>query len=385
MIYLDNAATYHPKSPAIASAVAAYLREVIASPGRGGHKLSKNADEILDSTRENARKLFSAPSAHQFHFCTNATQGLNFIIQGVLETGDRVVTTALEHNSTLRPLKKMSLERQVDIKIIPCDTEGVVDPYEVIRAIRPGTKLVVLNHASNVVGTVLELEPIVQYCAKNGVLTLVDASQTAGLLPINLTDLPIDYLVATGHKVLRGPSGTGLIFTRSIERIKPTLVGGTGGNSLSLFHPQNSHSIFEAGTPNYLGIAGLNAALAEILTAPPDLLSELELARNLSLRLHEIEGVTVYGPQLWTSRVPIVSFNLQNTSPQVMLGILDDEYDIQVRAGLQCAPLVHHMIGTAPGGTVRASLSHVSTPREIEALVLAVTRIAEAMKLKVAT
>lgn len=376
MIYLDNAATYHPKSSRIPSAIASYLADVVSSPGRGGHRQAIKAEEILDSTRIKAQRLFSAPSSEQFHFCANATHGLNFIIQGLLETGNRVLTTALEHNSTLRPLKKMAQERQVEVDIVPCGRDGAIDPSDVIRAIRPHTQLVVLNHASNVIGTILDLEPIVKFCANHDILTLIDASQTAGLLPINLSDLPIDFLVTTGHKALRGPSGTGLIFSRSIGRLKPTLVGGTGGNSLSLFHPQNSHSIFEAGTPNYLGIAGLNAALEEILETPSCLSAEINLARFLSNHLRDIEGVTVYGPQVWTSRVPIVSFNIKALSPQFVLGVLDDDHDIIVRAGLHCAPLAHQMIGTAPGGTVRASLSHATTSADIEALIQAVSAMA---------
>ena len=376
MIYLDNAATYNPKSARIAPAIAEYLNEVVASPGRGSHRLARRADEVLHSTRLKAQQLFSAARAEQFHFCANATQGLNFIIQGVLEEGDHVVTTAIEHNSTLRPLKKMALERNVQVDIVPCNRYGVVDPLEIIKAIKPETKLVVMNHASNVLGTVLQIQPVIDFCHTQNVLTLVDASQTAGLMAIDLNLTPIDFMVATGHKALRGPSGTGLIFTRSIEHLKPTLVGGTGGNSISLHHPQNMQMIFEAGTPNYLGIAGLNGALSDVIENPIDLGRELDLAKHLENGLAAVDGGIVFGSPSWSQRVPIVSFNLKGFSPQEVLARLDDDFDIAVRAGLHCAPIVHQMIGTAPHGTVRASLSHATTQSEINALISAVSEIA---------
>ena len=379
MIYLDNAATYHPKSPRIAGAISNYLETVIASPGRSSHKLSRQADEILNSARLRAQTLFSADSFEKFHFCANATHGLNFIIQGLLQDGDHVVTTSLEHNSVLRPLKKMMVERKVQVDIVPCNAYGEIDPLEVLKGIRANTKLVVLNHASNVVGTVLDLQPIIEWCADHGILTLVDASQTAGFIPLNLQRTPIDFLVATGHKALRGPSGTALIYTRTIDKLKPVVVGGTGGNSLSLHHPQNMQTILEAGTPNYLGIAGLGAALSDVIENPVDSEAELRLARYLAYRLNSIGGVTTYGPRNWNSRVPIVSFNLSEFTPQSALAILDDDFQIAVRAGLHCAPIAHQMIGTAPNGTVRASLSHASTLQEIDALVCAVADMAHSV------
>jgi cysteine desulfurase family protein len=378
MIYLDNAATYYPKAKNIPDAISSYLCEVVSSPGRGGHSQGAKAAQLLEDTRKLLCRHFNGRDPSQFHFIYNATHGLNCVIQGLLATGDHVVTTALEHNSVLRPIRKMCEERGVKADIVPSNPFGQINPQDVIQAIRPETRLVVLNHASNVFGTVLDLKPILMTCARLGVRTLIDASQSAGLLDIDLQTLPLDFLVATGHKALRGPSGTGFLFAKNTHELSCLMVGGTGGNSLSLWQPQNQHALFESGTPNYLGIAGFKVALEELAENPADLASELELAKYIDSNLRNTNGVDVYGPDFRDSRIPLLSFNIAGWSPQETLAFLDDEFGIIVRAGLHCAPIAHLMAGTLPGGTVRISLSHTNTKAEATTLLKAVERMAHA-------
>ncbi|MES2769134.1 MAG: aminotransferase class V-fold PLP-dependent enzyme [Bdellovibrionota bacterium] len=364
MIYFDNASTYHPKSPKIPEAISQYLNQIIASPGRGGHSHGQMAGRLQEETKEVLRGLFNAERTDQFHFCANATHGLNFIIQSLIGRGDHVVTSALEHNSVLRPLKKMSHDRQAEITIVPASSEGRVDPENIISSTRPNTKLVVLNHASNVLGTVLPLEKILRFCKDKGISTLVDTSQTAGKIKIDLQKLPMDFMVATGHKALRGPSGIGVIYTRRIDLLSPLIVGGTGGNSLSLWHPENPQHIFEAGTPNYLGIAALKASLEDFDIEYADLPKELEIINYIQKELRKINGVTLYGCSSLENRIPIVSFNINGLSSQKALAIYDETYGIMLRAGLHCAPIAHQMIASLPHGALRLSLGHANTMDE---------------------
>lgn len=376
MIYFDNAATYHPKARRIPAAVADYLSEVVASPGRGGHSQGARAAQLVEDTRRLLCRYFNGRDSSQFHFVYNATHGLNCVIQGLLKSGDHAVTTALEHNSVLRPIRKMCDERGVKVDIIPSNPLGQIDPQDIIRALRPDTRLVVMNHASNVFGTILDVKPVLTACAERGIRTLIDASQSAGLYKIDLQAWPVDFLVATGHKALRAPSGTGILFAKNIGGISSIMVGGTGGNSLSLWHPQNHHAIFEAGTPNYLGIAGLKAALEELVENPANLQEEIKIAAFMDAKLRALQGVKVYGPDFNCARIPLFSFNIAGWTPQEALAILDERYGIIVRAGLHCAPIAHLMSKTLPEGTVRVSLSHANTQVEAEVLVEAVEQMA---------
>ena len=377
MIYLDNASTYHPKSSRIAGAIQDYLTKTVSSPGRGGHKQAKLAADILMKSKQLACDFFNGVDPQKFHFCPNATSGLNLVIQGFLKNGDRVVTTVLEHNSVLRPLKKLSEEKNIQVELVPCDKSGEIDPNDVIKHIKSGTRLVILNHASNVVGTVLDIKPILKYCQMKQIATLVDTSQTAGVIDIDLAEMPMDFMVATGHKALGGPSGTGIIYAKRIDQLTPVLVGGTGGNSLSIWHPQNSDTIIEAGTPNYLGIAALGAAIEELIEMKEIRKSakEINLLRYFVESFKNDPDILFYGPQNWQQQVPILSFNIRGMTPQEVMARLDDEYDIIVRAGIQCAPFAHQMLGTAPYGTVRISLSHATTQSEIEKLISAVKNL----------
>lgn len=386
MIYFDNAATSNSKSEKIPEAVSEYLKQIVCSPGRGSHRYGQLAAEKLETGRSLLKELFHAEHPKQFHFCFNATHGLNLVIQGVLQYGDHVVTTALEHNSVLRPLRKMSEEKNIAVTIVPSNKYGALDPQKIIDSIRPNTRLVVLNHASNVFGTVLQLKPILEHCLKHGVKTLVDASQTAGLIEIDLSDLPATYMVATGHKALNGPSGTGIIYARTTDAINPLLVGGTGGNSASMWHPQNNESIFEAGTPNFLGIAGLISALAELrhksLSRRRDeFATELQLAKELYFRLKNTKHISVYGDDSgWNeienpTRLPLFIFNIQHMTPQQAVHILDDNYDIILRGGLHCAPIAHMMAGTLPNGALRISLGPRNTSEEVDQFLEAIKEI----------
>lgn len=385
MIYFDNAATSQAKCANIPTAIANYLQEVVASPGRGSHRYGQRAAEIIESTKQLLCRIFNGDAAEQFHFCHNATHGLNLVIQGLTNPGDHIVTTALEHNSVLRPLRKMSDEKHAKVTIVPSSSHGVIDPQQVIDAIQPHTKLVVLNHASNVFGTILDILPILSHCQKNNIKTLVDASQTAGLLKINLQEMPATFLVATGHKALNGPSGTGFIFARSTDSISSLLVGGTGGNSASLWHPQNHSSIFEAGTPNYLGVAGLKAALHEhqeisLESRQENLAKELLLTHHIFSQLSACEDIKVYGQWREDKQIPLFIFNFKNMSPQQALHILDERYDIVLRAGLHCAPIAHMMACTLPHGALRVSLGPQNNWSEAKHFLEAIYELAEQTK-----
>jgi len=382
MIYLDNAATSWPKPSEVLAAMAHFLNEVGANPGRSGHRLSIEAGRIVYAAREAVAELFHAPDPLRVVFSLNATEALNLALRGILRPGDHVVTSSMEHNSVMRPLR--ALEREgVAVTVVPCSPEGELDPTAIEAAIQPNTVLVVLNHASNVVGTILPVAEVgrrLRRRPKGVPLLLVDATQTAGVIPIDMQAEGIDLLAFTGHKSLYGPMGTGgLIFGErvNLQEFQPLIRGGTGSRSEYEEQPDFLPDMCESGTPNAVGLAGLAAGVRWVLERGVATIRahEMELTRRLIDGLREA-GVTVYGTQDPARQTAVVSFNIAGMEPSEVGLRLDEEYGIMCRVGLHCAPAAHRTIGTFPRGTVRFSLGAFTKMTDIEAALMAVARIA---------
>jgi cysteine desulfurase/selenocysteine lyase len=381
MIYFDNAATSWPKPPVVAEAMAHFLGEVGANPGRSGHRLAVEAGRIVYSAREAIATLFGAPDPLRVVFGGNATEALNLALYGMLRPGDHVVTSSMEHNAMMRPLR--DLQRSgVDVTIVPCSPEGLLDPADLEAAIRSTTVMIALNHASNVVGTLLPIAEAGEIAHRHDVLFLVDAAQTGGAYPINVTAENIDLLAFTGHKSLYGPMGTGgLIFGERVDlsRFRPLKRGGTGSRSEYEEQPDFLPDVCESGTLNAVGLAGLNASVQWVLEKRVGSIRarELILAQALIDGLKEIPGVTLYGSQDAFRQTATVSFNIAGLDPADAALQLDEEYGILCRVGLHCAPAAHKTIGTFPDGTIRFGLGVFNTQDEVEASIIAVRTLAQ--------
>jgi len=369
-IYFDNAATSCPKPPGVAEAVARFINEIGANPGRSGHRASIEAARVLFEARELVANLFNAGDPSRCVFTLNATEALNLALKGLLRPGDHAVTTGMEHNSVMRPLRALE-KAGVALTVVPCSAAGHLDPADVARAVRPGTKLVVMTHASNVTGTLLPLRDVARLCREKDILLVADCAQTAGCFPIDVQADMIDLLAFAGHKSLLGPQGTGglVIGERALAaNMAPLTQGGTGSRSEYETQPDFPPDMFESGTPNTPGLAGLAAGLEFVLGAGAAKIRarEQSLMSNLITRLLEIPGLTIIGDPDPESRVATVSFNIEGLSPSDVGFRLDDEFGILCRAGLHCAPAAHKTLGTFPGGAVRFGLSYFSTEAEIE-------------------
>ncbi|MFS8639409.1 MAG: aminotransferase class V-fold PLP-dependent enzyme [Symbiobacteriaceae bacterium] len=383
LIYLDNAATSWPKPAAVARAMAECLEKEAGNPGRSGHRLSLAASRRVWAVRQAVAELFGAPDPLRVIFTPNATFAINLALGGLLSPGDRVVCTGMEHNAVIRPLRELE-ELGIEVAIAPCDPDGRLDLEALQQAVEAApTRLVVLNHASNVTGTLCPVKEAAAIARRAGALVLVDAAQTAGTVPIDMVALGIDLLAFTGHKGLLGPTGTGgLILGERVNaaEMKPLVRGGTGSRSALERQPPDLPDRFEAGTVNLVGIAGLGAGLQALadLGGPEEVgRRERELARQLWEGLSQIPGVRLYGPSDFAERVGVVSFTVEGRSVSEVGGRLDEEFGILTRVGLHCAPLAHRTIGTFPQGTVRMSPGPFNTPEQIERAVGAVRRIAE--------
>ncbi|MBC7223745.1 MAG: aminotransferase class V-fold PLP-dependent enzyme [Anaerolineae bacterium] len=380
LIYLDNAATSWPKPPQVAQAMVDFLERVGANPGRSGHRLSVVAARLLYEAREALAELFHAPDPLRVVFGLNATEALNLALHGLLRPGDHVVTSSMEHNSVMRPLR--ALERQgVEVTVVPCSPEGTLAPQDVERAILPHTKMVVLTHASNVVGTLLPIREVGEIARRHGVLFAVDAAQTAGAVPIDMAADAIDLLCFTGHKALLGPMGTGgLVLGERVDpsALRPLKQGGTGSRSEYEEHPDFLPDLGEAGTPNAVGVAGLLAGVRWVQERGVEALQAHEQALTARLLdgLAGIPGVTVYGPLDASLQTGTVSFNVDGLEPSEVGWMLDEEHGILCRVGLHCAPAAHRTLGTFPRGTVRFALGPFHTAEDADAAVDAVRAIA---------
>jgi len=370
-IYLDNAATSFPKPESVYAAVDHYNRSLGAAAGRGGYRAAVEVDTVLRRCRKRAAELLGAESPERVVWTFNATDALNMALHGLLDRGDHVVTTAAEHNSVLRPLRALSDRRDVDVTVIDVDATGRVDPMAVRNALRPSTRLVAVQHASNVTGIVQPIDDIGSIAHENGTLVLVDAAQTAGHRPIDLADWPVDLLACAGHKGLLGPLGTGLLYIRpgTEDRMTGLRQGGTGSFSQEDRQPTAMPDHFEAGNPNAPALFGLDAGLTWLEEQGIDTLvaHEESLVERLVAGLEPLPDVTVIGPAPGTLRVGVVSLVAATLEPHVLATVLDESFGVQARAGLHCAPGVHRAAGTFDGGgTLRLSVGPFSTAEEID-------------------
>lgn len=380
MIYFDNAATSWPKPPVVLEAMSQFMDGVGANPGRSGHRLSVEAARLVYGAREAVTELFRGPDPLRVAFGLNVTEALNLALRGILRPGDHIITSSVEHNSMMRPLRALAREG-VELTVVPCSPEGFLEPADVEAAIRPNTVMIALNHASNVVGTLLPVREAGQIARRHDLLLLVDAAQTGGCYPVDMGADAIDLLAFTGHKALLGPMGTGgLILGPRVDerRLRPLKRGGTGSRSEREEQPDFLPDMCESGTPNAVGLAGLGAAVRWVLErgVPAIRAHEVSLVQRLIDGLCAISGVTVYGPRNAARQTATVAFNVAGLEPSAVGLALDEERDIMCRVGLHCAPAAHRTIGTFPAGAVRFGLGAFSTGAEIEMALDAVAALA---------
>ena len=378
MIYLDNAATTLHKPPQVMEAVL-HAMITMGNAARGAHGGALEASRTVFGTREKLARLFSCRRADHVVFTANSTEALNIAINGTIHRGDHVISTDCEHNSVLRPLYRLEEERGVELDFVPADRQGRVDYSDFERLMRPNTRAVVCTHCSNLTGNIMDLEHISDIAHRHGALLLVDASQTAGTVPIHMEALGVDVLCFTGHKGLMGPQGTGGLCIRPGVEIAPWKVGGSGVHSYDRHHPMEYPTRLEAGTLNSHGIAGLSAALDVILERGVEDIQRAEhaLMQRFYEGVRDIPGVTVYGDFSVPERCAIVALNIRDYDSSAVSDELTVTYGIATRPGAHCAPRMHKALGTTEQGAVRFSFSFYNTEQEVDAAIAAVRAIAE--------
>ncbi len=379
MIYCDNAATSWPKPPDVLQAMTAFLQQTGANPGRAGHRLALEAGRVVYQAREAVAELLRAPDPVRVVFGPNVTFALNVALHGLLEPGDHVITSGMEHNAMMRPLRTLE-HRGVEVTVTPCGADGLLDPCDIERRIRKNTVLIALNHASNVVGTIQPITEVGRIARQHNLFFLVDTAQTAGAYPIDMQQDCIDLLAFTGHKTLYGPPGTGgfIIGERvSTHCLKPLVQGGTGSHSAFEEQPDFLPDRYESGTLNTVGLAGLQAGIQWILTQGLETIREreMDMTEQMLAGLRAIPGVIVYGTQDAARRTATISFTIWDMDIADIGLRLDDDYGIQCRVGLHCAPAAHKTLGTFPTGTVRLGLGAFTTPEDVEQVVRAVEHL----------
>lgn len=376
MIYLDNAATTWRKPSVVIEAVTKALSGM-GNPGRGAHDVTLQASRVIYETREKLAGFLGISNSDRLAFTANATESLNIAINGLFRPGDHVITTVCEHNSVLRPLYRKE-EEGTEVTIVPLDPsypreQGMIDYDFLEKSCKQNTKAVVVTHASNITGNITNLERVSRFAKKNGLLFLVDASQTAGSLPLDIEKTGIDILCFTGHKGLLGPQGTGGIYVRDGIRLPSFKVGGSGIHSYDRNHPLEMPSTLEAGTLNGHGIAGLGAAVEYLQRESVEKIREKEkmLSSCFTEEISKIPGIILYGNPDLSQRVGIVSLNIGNLDSGMVSDWLWEDYEIAVRPGAHCAPLLHKALGTKRQGAVRFSFSYDNTLEEVETAVQA--------------
>ncbi|MBN2168607.1 MAG: aminotransferase class V-fold PLP-dependent enzyme [Actinobacteria bacterium] len=384
IIYLDNAATSWPKPASVCEAMVHYQENTGANPGRSGHRLSIEAGRIVYEARSNVAEILGIEDPLNVIFTHNATGALNLAIKGNLKPGDHVLTTGMEHNSVMRPLREME-KNGIGLSVLGCDREGFLDVAALEPAIRDSTRMFVVNHASNVTGSLAPLNEIGKITRKRGILLLVDAAQTAGSYPIDMETTGIDLLAFTGHKSLMGPQGTGgLAISENvdIEKFPSLMTGGTGSKSESEEHPGFLPDKYESGTPNTIGLAGLAAGTKSVLDEGIENIRkrEMKLAEMLVTGIESIPGITVYGTRDMKMRTGTVSINIKGISQNEVGQTLDEDFGIMSRVGLHCAPQAHRTIGSFPNGTVRLSIGHFNSPEDIRKTLRAISAISKKSK-----
>lgn len=377
MIYMDNAATTMRKPPQVIDAVVAAMNSM-GNAGRGAHEASLDASRIIFDTRDKLCQLFHGTDPKQIVFTCNSTEALNIAIKGVIEPGDHVITTVLEHNSVLRPLYELQ-EQGVSLSFVSSDREGKIAYEEFERLIGPKTRAIVCTNGSNLTGNYVDIARVGQIAKEHGLLFIVDASQTAGVFPIDVQEMNIDILCFTGHKGLLGPQGTGGLYVREGLAVRPLKSGGSGVQTYLKKHPAEMPTALEAGTLNGHGIAGLNAAVTYLLETGIDTIrsQEQKFMKQFYLGVKDIPGVKIYGDFSDYDRCAIVTLNIGDYDSSEVSDELLMEYGISTRPGAHCAPLMHEALGTKEQGAVRFSFSHYNTEEEIETAIRAIRELAE--------
>ncbi len=383
IIYLDNGATSFPKPEEVYKFMDSFYREFGVSPGRSGYDLCMETGELVEITRAMMAKFFNGKDTNRLCFSYNSTDALNLIINGMLKEGDHAVTTTIEHNSVLRPLYHQYKYNGVEVDYVPFDDKGFVDPDDFPKKIKKNTKLVVVNHASNVIGTIQPIKEIGKYCREREIPFVIDSSQSVGKIPVDIEELNVDVVAFTGHKSLLGPTGIGGLYVREGIEIKHTRAGGTGVRSVVKTHLFEYPYRLEYGTLNVIGVAGLHAGLKWIEKKGLNNIHEHEMKLTAMLRdgLKDVEGVSLYCQDDLKSHIGIFLFNIDGLEALNTGTILDVDYNIACRTGLHCAPLVHEQLGTDKiHGAVRFGIGPFNTEDHIKTAVEAVKEIAESRK-----
>ena len=379
MIYLDNAATSYPKPKTVAAALQNYLENIGASPGRSGHQLATAAGRILFQTRKALARLFQLNDPGRIIFTENATAALNLALFGLLRPGDRVLTSSLEHNAVMRPLRRLEKLRNITVDILPGTATSHYDLNLLSQwCDQKKYRLAVINHGSNIIGSLAPLQAILPILKEHNIISVIDGAQSAGACPINLDTLDPDVFCFTGHKSLYGPPGTGGLYIKEGIEPQPLLFGGTGSRSETEYQPEFMPDKYESGTPNTLGLAGLKAGLEFIEEAGLRNIIEHEkqLADTLCRNLKKIPGLSLCEPRPDDKRLPVISFTITNLSPSEIGYRLDREFSIMTRVGLHCAPRAHQSIATFPQGTVRLAPGYFNNAEEITRVITAISTIA---------
>jgi cysteine desulfurase family protein len=378
-IYMDCAATSRQKPPQVLKSVTQFATEVGVSHGRGTYKLGILANELVFETRAALARLFHIQRSDRILLMKNVTEAINTALKGFLKSGDHVVLSSMEHNAVIRPLNKLKTDRGIDYTLVPANHLGRLNPYDFETALKPNTKMACLVHASNVSGNLNPVEEVGALCAKKGIAFLVDAAQTAGVIPIDMRAMNIDFLAFTGHKGLMGPPGTGGLAVSSKWNLDSLMEGGTGSNSDQEEQPRQWPDKFESGTQNYWGLAGLRAAVGFLLKTSVQAVRRKEeaLTAQFLKEVEKIRGIKLYGlpPGSEKERVAVVSLNIEGKDPSEVGFVLDENHGIMTRVGLHCAPLAHRTLGTYPIGTVRFSFGYYNTEKEVERAVKALKEI----------
>jgi cysteine desulfurase family protein len=384
LIYLDNGATSFPKPEQVYIFMDQFYRKFGVNPGRSGYDLCMETGEMVESTRKMLTRHFNGKDPNRLCFCYNSTDALNLIIFGILKQGDHAITTTLEHNSVLRPLYHLSIFTGVEVDYIPFNSQGFVDADDFPKKFKKNTRLVIVNHASNVIGTVQPIKEIGRHCRERGIPLAIDASQSAGKIPIDIEEMNVDIVAFTGHKSLLGPTGIGGLYVREGIEVRHTRAGGTGVRSAVRTHLEEYPYRLEYGTLNTLGVAGLNAGLKWIEKKGLNNIHDQEMKLTTMLRdgLREIEGVTLYCQDDLADHISVLTFNVNGLEAMNTGTILDVDYNIACRTGLHCAPLLHEQLGTDKiHGSVRFGIGPFNTEDEIQTAIRAVQETA-ALKAK---
>lgn len=382
-IYLDNASTTFPKAPTVATAMSDYITNRGININRGSYALAYDVEDIIYTTRQRLHPLFNGHDPAHVIFTQNVTMSLNMVIKGLLKAGDHVLVSSMEHNAVMRPLTQL-LDKGITFDTIPCDSTGSIQMDSIEPLIRPNTVALIINHASNVCGTIQPLESIGPICKAHNLQFIVDAAQTAGVIPIDVKACHIDALCFTGHKGLLGPQGIGgIILTKEMaQNLTPLIAGGTGSFSHLETMPTHMPDAFESGTLNLPGIIGLNEGLAYIESQGMENIHNHELALTQAFLegLQSIDGINIVGKQNIQDRTAVVSITIDGMDPANIAYELESTYHIMTRVGLHCAPRAHRTLGTYPEGTVRFSFGYANTHKDVESALSALHRIVKNTK-----